>query len=73
MNIYEKFELLRSYLNENNDVMTPTNGNNNNEEETYKVTEGELVESFDVHSKLLPGLSTECEKSQNQKTHKHTN
>ena len=48
--------------------MTPTNDKDGIDEETNKVAENESVESFDVRSEPLGGISTECEEPEPKNT-----
>ena len=53
--------MLKCYLNGNNDGVAATNDKYEIDQETNKVAEIKSVEVFDIRSKPLFGISTECE------------
>ena len=68
MSFNRDFKSLEYYLNKNNNDVTQTNDKDEFYEETKKVMERESVESFDVHSKPILGISIECKESEPKQT-----
>ena len=60
ISIYRGSDILKYYLNNNNEYTIPTNDRDEVNEESYIVTDSKSVEFFDVHFRPILGVSEEC-------------